>query len=241
MCYTAAVSGNCGSIGPLSPCPLFAWRLRCPTNGTCISSRSPLTYIVLSYLVDSGYQATYPHGLDTTRAYLADWIAQHVHVPQVLSWILRCGGHMHPGLRSKVEAQLSHPKVEIPPRLRYLWTILIDNKPLDRQRFLWSSDLHRRARSDAERERIEEAVENCACSPPSPARASCRPLSASASPSVWSHASAGGSGALATRPAHSSCGTPTPSSPPWLWPSNCVTNTVDLTLMTSSARDVGHW
>ena len=66
------------------------------------------------------------------------------------------------------------------------------------------------------------------------------PPSASATPSVWSHASADGSGAPATRRARSSCGTAIPSSLPWLSPSSCVTNTDDLTLMTSSARYVGH-
>ena len=38
--------------------------------------------------------------------------------------------------------------------------------------------------------------------PPSPAHASCRRLRASATRSVWSGASAGGSDANATRPAH---------------------------------------
>ena len=44
---------------------------------------------------------------------------------------------------------------------------------------------------------------SCACSPPSPAHASCRRLRASATRSVWSGASAGGSDANATRPADS--------------------------------------
>ena len=43
---------------------------------------------------------------------------------------------------------------------------------------------------------------SCACSPPSPAHASCRRRRASATRSVWSGASAGGSDANATRPAH---------------------------------------
>ena len=63
---------------------------------------------------------------------------------------------------------------------------------------------------------------SCACSPPSPARARCRHPRASATPSVWSGASAGGSGAPATRPARNSCGTATPNSSPWPSPSNCV-------------------
>ena len=45
---------------------------------------------------------------------------------------------------------------------------------------------------------------SCGCSPPSPAPARCRHRRASATPSVWSRASAGGSGAHPTRPARSS-------------------------------------
>ena len=109
-------------------------------------------------LVDTGQQATYPNAIDTTRMWLAKWIARHAHVPQVLSWVLRNGGHMHPGLRAKVEVELVQSEVEIPPRLRYLWTLLLDDAPRDEQRFLWSFELHRAAGSHEERERIEDAA-----------------------------------------------------------------------------------
>ena len=68
-------------------------------------------------LVDSGFQMLNPHALDTTRAYLARWIARHLHVPQVLAWVLRAGGHMHPRLRNMVRMKLSEANSEIPPRL----------------------------------------------------------------------------------------------------------------------------
>ena len=58
------------------------------------------------------------------------------------------------------------------------------------------------------------SMASCACSLPSPARARCRHLRASATPSAWSRASADGSGAHATRPARSSSGTATPNSLP---------------------------
>ena len=80
---------------------------------------------------------------------------------------------------------------------------------------------------------------SCACSPPSPARARYRHPRASATPSDWSGASAGGSGAPATRPARNSCGTATPNSSPWPSPSNCGTNTDDPTRTTSSAGRSG--
>ena len=76
-------------------------------------------------LVDGGFQMRNPYALDTTRAYLARWIASHLHVPQVLAWVLRAGGHMHPGLRDMVRMKLGAANSDIPPRLRLLWTILL--------------------------------------------------------------------------------------------------------------------
>ena len=114
-------------------------------------------------LVDSGYLPLNPHTLDATRQWLAHWIARHAHVPQVLAWVLRNGGRMHRGLREKIQMQLADPEVEIPPRLRLLWTILSNYEPMDHQRFLWSAQHLGCAGSDAERERIEdEAIANMA-------------------------------------------------------------------------------
>ena len=109
-------------------------------------------------LVDSGFQVHYPHALDTTRAHLARWIANHLHVPQVLAWMLRAGGHMHPGLRGMVRMKLGDANSEIPPRLRLLWTILANSEPRDTQVVLWSLQHYQAASSETERVRIEEAA-----------------------------------------------------------------------------------
>lgn len=76
-------------------------------------------------LVDGGYPQFNRGAVDATRSSLARWIARHTHVPQVLGWVLRNGGHMHAWLRERVQIQLVNPEVEIPPRLRLLWTILL--------------------------------------------------------------------------------------------------------------------
>ena len=109
-------------------------------------------------LVDSGFQAHYPHALDTTRAHLARWIARHLHVPQVLAWVLRNGGHMHPGLRDMVRMKLGDANSAIPPRLRLLWTILATSEPRDTQSLHWSLQHYQAARSDTERLRMEDAA-----------------------------------------------------------------------------------
>lgn len=109
-------------------------------------------------LVDTGFLAESPQTIDSTRAHLARWIANHLHVPQVLSWVLANGGHMHPVLSGEVRRQLAGPDVEVPARLRLLWTTLLDHKPIDHYRFLWTARHHQAAASDAERLLIEEAV-----------------------------------------------------------------------------------
>ena len=107
-------------------------------------------------MVDAGYLGQSPETFDRTRMHLARWISRHLHVPQVLEWVLANGGHMHPGLRRWVRIELAEGKVRIPPRLRLLWTVLLDRRPLDRDRFLWASDHHRSAASDHERRSVEE-------------------------------------------------------------------------------------
>ena len=107
-------------------------------------------------LVDGGFQMRNPYALDTTRAYLARWIASHLHVPQVLAWVLRAGGHMHPGLRDMVRMKLGAANSDIPPRLRLLWTILLSNEPKDSHGLLRSLQHYREARSNSERRRIED-------------------------------------------------------------------------------------
>ena len=109
-------------------------------------------------LVDSGFHVHNPQGLDATRTYLARWIARHLHVPQVLTWVLRTGGNLHPGLRDMVRIKLSDANSTIPPRLRILWTILVNNGSRDPQGFLWSLQHFQVAHSDTERRHIEDAA-----------------------------------------------------------------------------------
>ena len=109
-------------------------------------------------LVDNGFGSENPNNIDMTRAYLSVWLARHLHVPQLLAWALRNGGHLHPHLRREVQRQLAAKDSHIPERLRLFWTVLLDNRPTDPWRGLWTSDRYAVATSDAERRRIEDEV-----------------------------------------------------------------------------------
>ena len=112
-------------------------------------------------LVDDGFRSVNPNNLDRTRAYLAAWLARHLHVPQLLAWVLRNGGHLHPSLRQEVQRRLAADDSNIPVRLRLLWTALLDNRPTDPWKGLWTSDRYTAATSDSERRRIEDEVIEC--------------------------------------------------------------------------------
>ena len=89
--------------------------------------------------------------------HLARWIARHVHVPQTLSWVLKKGGCLHPFLRNQVRSKLATASVEVPARLRHLWTILASDAPADQHRFLFTP-AHLSVASHPERRRIAEQV-----------------------------------------------------------------------------------
>ena len=135
--------------------------LRCaPANANPSADDQDPTFV---RLVDGGFQSRNPQTLDTARRHLARWIGRHLHVPQLLAWVLQNGGHLHPGLRQQVQASLTNPDLNIPPKLRLLWTILSDHDPIDPWRYLWISHHYLTAASESERRRIEdEAIESIA-------------------------------------------------------------------------------
>ena len=128
--------------------------LSCSPNVTDLPGSSQDPAVV--HLVDVGFLAVSPLTLDPTRAHLAFWISRHIHVPQVLAWVLENGGHMHPALCQQVRIRLGEGVLDVPPRLRLLWTVLLGQQAIDRQRFLWTSRQYQAATSDSERRRIEE-------------------------------------------------------------------------------------
>ena len=109
-------------------------------------------------LVDGGFHARNPPLPDNVTFQLGRWMARHLHAPQVLAWVLKRGGQLHPSLRHEVRRNLAGPVVEIPAKLRHLWTILAVSDPVDPSAFLWTDNQLKTAASASERRRIEEQV-----------------------------------------------------------------------------------
>ena len=109
-------------------------------------------------LVGSDAQTRNPPELGVVTRYLAHWMARHLHVPQVLGWVLKKGGHLHPFLRDQVRSKLAEPVVEIPEQLRRLWTVLADDTPIDLHKLFLTSFQIKKATSEFERHRLEEHI-----------------------------------------------------------------------------------
>jgi len=92
-----------------------------------------------------------PPDLDRVGRFLCDWMAKHLHVPQVLGWVVKHGGCLHPYLEWQVRRSLSaeKPPVEIGSRLRLLWSILLETPVDDDTRDIWIEEHLARASGEA--------------------------------------------------------------------------------------------
>ena len=109
-------------------------------------------------LVGSEAVTQNPPKLDTVTCCLAHWIACHLHVPQVLGWVLKMGGHLHPVLRDKVRIKLAEPMVVIPEKLRHLWTVLVDDARIEQNNHSLIFYQIKKTTSEFELLRLEEQV-----------------------------------------------------------------------------------
>ncbi|MBF0251635.1 MAG: SIR2 family protein [Alphaproteobacteria bacterium] len=114
-------------------------------------------------IVGNAYTQNANNSLDDISTRLASWLAKHIHIPQVLGWAARKGGHLHPYFRDQVRRHLSEQRgdenkpPEISERLRLLWTILVQNTPVDYGEDFYWERLIENAASDAERALVERA------------------------------------------------------------------------------------
>lgn len=81
--------------------------------------------------------------LDRIGRCLCVWVANHMHVPEVLGWVLSRGGHLHPYLRDEARSRLANkdlakdPARKIDPRLRLMWTTIVNYPANDLRANLW--------------------------------------------------------------------------------------------------------
>ena len=110
------------------------------------------------YLVQNGALSLHPPELDMVSLSLSNWMSQHIHVPQVLAWMLKNSGHLHPELRRALRWKLADSEVNIPPKLRHLWSIVLDSEPSDSWRYMWTAKHYKNDASESEKRRIEEEI-----------------------------------------------------------------------------------
>ena len=108
-------------------------------------------------LVDDGSRSQSPHPLGEATQALARWVARHIHVPQVLGWVLRNGGRVHPELGREIRGSLADPPQPIPAKLRLFWTMLLDEQVPDFWSVLFLEKQYRQAGS-VEKRHLEDVL-----------------------------------------------------------------------------------
>ena len=79
----------------------------------------------------------FPPDLDKVGKSLCVWISRHLHVPQVLKWLLGLGGCLHPYLLDEISNKLADETLSkdsglaIDPRLREMYTILVNQQTMN--------------------------------------------------------------------------------------------------------------
>ena len=143
-------------IGQWLECFSEAGLLQCPVGEAHNAGKKEDREV--TRLVDRECHQGSASTLDATRRHLARWIAQHAHVPQVLTWVVQAGGCMNPELKSEIQKELGTGQTEIPGRLRFLWTVLLKQEPLNQGQVLWTQEHYKRAKEASERSEIEDEV-----------------------------------------------------------------------------------
>jgi len=105
-------------------------------------------------LVDNGYRTSNPPELDKVTIGIGAWIAKHIHVPQVLRWVISKGGHLHPLLKDEIRRQLASP--DINSQLRFFWTILVESTLQLHTDSLWLPDQLAHSKQPIERHVLEK-------------------------------------------------------------------------------------
>ena len=161
---------------------LGVWALQDSTAAELLSSEEPLTdennfqnfEALLNKFVDlnlfslwTGGKKTslfgrsnkvnFSENLDVTRIYLARWLANHLHIPQLLTVVLDHGGYLHPRFKTEIEMKLSKNN-EIPKRLEHLWTVLISKCSREDRSKNYLVGRYESAKSAQIRRLIEEEV-----------------------------------------------------------------------------------
>lgn len=108
-------------------------------------------------IIDNGHRMIDPKTIDQIQIHLAVWMAKHLHVPQLLTWVLNNKSRLHPSFRHEVQWRLSENKPKLTDRLQLLWTIFIYTSFDDQLANSWTCHHYESASKD-ERQRIEEKV-----------------------------------------------------------------------------------
>ncbi len=125
------------------------------------ADHGPQAAPAIAPIADTGLRSLNPPNLGSVTRHLAWWIARHAHVSQVLEWVVRKGSRVHPHFADMIRQQLAKPETPIPPKLRFLWTVVLSNQHDYGSADLWRIDQAKTAALDDERRYLtDELIES---------------------------------------------------------------------------------
>lgn len=78
-------------------------------------------------LVDGGSNTDGPQSLSEVTSAVADWLTAHLDKSDLIHWVIRKGGHLHPEFRRKIQSKLADGGLSQPHRT--LWQVLAGSEP----------------------------------------------------------------------------------------------------------------
>ncbi len=135
------------------------WALDDPITAEAISKTDPISnkFILEKWLdqftksnllscpSDPGYKVsllnTHYGNLDNTRKALAQFLTNHLHLPELLKWCLENGGNPHPYFQELINKELSNQSSNIPEKTKLFWSVLVNQISVDSNQVFWLAKL----------------------------------------------------------------------------------------------------
>lgn len=76
-------------------------------------------------LVGGSWIMQKPPEVDDITRFLGIWLAKHVHVPQLIHWVVSKGAALHPTMRDLLIMQLAEHSDSIPENVRRIWQLIL--------------------------------------------------------------------------------------------------------------------
>ncbi len=99
-----------------------------------------------------------PPEVDNITRFLGIWLAKHVHVPQLIQWVVSKGAALHPTMRDLLVMQLAQNSGSIPENIRRGWHLILHDSERHDVELLYFNERAKSAKTKDERLLLERSL-----------------------------------------------------------------------------------